>query len=193
MEDVLDVTGTVGSEDVFDTGSLPVPSATPDAHDVEIQGVDSITFDSGATAIQIHMKSLNLPLDMTKRIFVPKMFVEDIYVDKTTLPEEQGNNQRFSYRSGVQNDDHTADLEVLRAIAAGQGVSAGERGVTRPSTFAEYVDNHNKLLSGVRLIVVRRPGKDDFKNRLEVARFYAPEVKDNPGKKFTNVRLQWEQ
>lgn len=196
MEEVMEELGTVGvgTDDIFETGSLPKPAAKPDAHEAVINGVTTVTFDSGATCVQLELSSQNVPLDFNKRYFVPKDFVADIYCDKASLPSEDKNNQLGSYVRTIQNDKGDADFQKLRAIAANQGITSADRGLTKPATFADYVENMNKLLSGLRVIVVRRPGKDDYADRLEVAAVYGPEVKDEPGKKFRGVdRLMWEQ
>lgn len=183
----------VATDDVFDTGSLPVPPADPDAHIGTIEGVTKETFDSGAVAIQIALRATDTPgLDTQLRIFPPKMFVADIYVDKASLPEDEGNNQRFQYRTSIANDDKTATIQELLAIAKEAGRSSSSLGLQRAEDFDHYVSNLTAMLTGLEVVFVRRPGKDDFKTRLEVRRIYGRSVLENPGKKFRGVRTAWE-
>jgi len=183
---------TEGEVDFFDTGSVPVPPAEPDAHRGTIEGVTIETFESGSTAIRVGLRSIDIPtLDTYQRLFPPKMFVADIYVDKSTLPAEEGNNQLFSYRTNIKNDDGTGAVQQLVELAKKAGRSPEGQGLVRAKNFEQYVDNLNKLLIGLEVVFVRRPGKEQYKNRLEVKKVYGSDVIDTPGKKFKGVRCLW--
>lgn len=182
----------VAQDDIFDVGAVEVPPADADAHRGTVEGVEKVVFDSGATAIQINLKSLDVPnLDTTMRIFPPKAFVEDIYVDKASLPSEEGNNQLFQFRSSIANKDNTATLQELQTIAKEAGRDGRSLGLSKPENFDGYVANLNSLLTGIEVVFVRRPGKGDYKTRLEVKRFYPTSVIEDPGKKFKRVRCRW--
>jgi len=198
-------------DDIMDTGSVPVPPASPDAHEAVITGVTKRVFDSGATAIEFGLTSTNVPgLDTYVRKFLPKAFVEDILCPKTDLSE----GELFQYRETVSNDDHSAFLQTLvfnkegeklndrgkrearweDSIARKAGRTSAGLGLTKPTNIDEYIDNLSKLTVGLPVIMVRRPGKGEYKSRLEVTRLYSPEVKETPGKKFNGIdRLAWEQ
>lgn|SRR6185369_2864204 len=192
-DDTEVVDQVVEVDDVFDTGSIPVPPADPDAHLGTIEGVTQVTFDSGSVAIDIGLKASDTPgLDTQKRLFIPKAFVEDIFCDKASLPEIKGNNQKFLYRTAIANDDGTADIQELLKIAKENGRTSSSLGLKKAENFDDYVTNLAAMLTGIEVVFVRRPGKDDFKTRLEVKKVYARSVLDNPGKKFRDVRLAWE-
>lgn len=189
---------TTNPDDVFATSELPVPPAVPDAHQGVINGVTLETFESGSSAIKISLSSKNVPtLDTEMMVFLPKGFVEDIYVDAATLPEEEGNKQQTSYRIGVANSDKTAVLQQLRDIAYKAGRTPANLGLKRATTIEEFVDNHNQLLAGVECVFARRPdtgeGADPrFKNVLRVRTILAPEAAYNPKQLKKYVKM-WEQ
>lgn len=209
-EEVVDQVVTDES-DIYDTGSVPVPPAEADAHQATIEGVTKVTFDSGSTAIEIALRSADVPnLEMQLRVFPPKAFVEDIFCPKTDLDE----GALFQYRTSIQNDDHSALLQTLAFNKAGEsrnekdkveakwddsvarknGRTAAGLGLVKPTNFDEYVGNLSKLLTGLEVVIVRRPGKGEYKSRLEVKTIYARDVIENPGKKFKNIsRLMWVQ
>lgn len=186
------------SDDVFATSELPVPPAIPDAHQCVINGVTLETFESGATAIKIALASLNVPtLDTEMLIFLPKGFVEDIYVDAHTLPEEEGNKQQTSYRIGIANGDKNATLQQLRDIAYKAGRTPAAVGAVRARNLEEFVDNHNKLLTGVQAVFFRRADDGEnadprFKNRLRVKGILPPDSAYNPKQLKRYVKM-WEQ
>lgn len=193
MFDETVVDQAVEQDDVFFTGSIPVPPAESDAHLGTIESVSKNVFDSGATCIEIALKASDVPgLDTQKRLFMPKNFVADINCDKASLPESEGNNQKFQYRTSIANDDGTAEIQELLKIAKDNGRTPAALGLTKATDFDTYVANLSAMLTGLEVVFVRRAGKGEFKNRLEVRRIYGRSVLDNPGKKFKGVRLGWE-
>lgn len=184
-------------DDILSTPELAAPKAEPDAHVGVINGVTIERFDNEkqSVALKFSLTSRNVPtLDQEYSLFLPKQFAENINVDPTTLPAEEGNNQKQQYAIGIANDTKDATLQVLRRIAYEQGRSL--QGMQRPTNLEEFVDVLNALLSGVEVVFVRRPDKkaDDprFRNRLRVQGFYAPSVVNNP-KMLKNYRKMWEE
>lgn len=192
MFDETEVVDQVEVDDVFDTGSVAIPIPPAEAHLGTIEGVTSVTFDSGATAIEIALKASDTPgLDSNLRVFVPKLFVADIFVDKASLPEEEGNNQLFAYRTGIANDKQEATIQKLLVIAKENGRTSSGLGLTKPTTFDEYVLNLGAMLVGLEIIFVRRPGKGDYAHRLETKQIYPRSAADNP-KMLKKVIKAWE-
>jgi len=189
----------VTDDDVFATSELEVPPAIPDAHRGTIEGVELKRYENEkqTVSIVVNLRSQDVPtLDSSLEIFLPKGFVENIHVDASSLPEEEGNKQQSSFRIGVANSDGTATLQELRALAKEQGRTAGQVGITKKAeTIEEFVDNHSKLLTGLEVIFLRRPdGGDDprFKNRLRVKSVVSISQLNNP-KAFKKYQKAWEQ
>lgn len=184
-------------EDVLSTPELAVPPAQPDAHQGRILGVELVEFDSGSSGIKINLQSLDVPsLETNMMVFLPAMFVEDITVDPETLPDEKGNNQKFSYQRGISNKKKDATLQVLRRIAhddydrtpASVGIT------TKPTTVEEFVATLNTLLTDVELVFARRPEKNDdpaYDGQLRVKNFFSKTVVGNP-KYLKRYRKAWE-
>lgn len=193
VEEVLE---TTGATDVLDTPELKVPPQSPQAHQGEITGVTIFEADSGSVAIEIGLTSLNTGSEDTFRLFVPTDFVDNIGVNPSELPSEDGNNQLQQYRIGISNTDKDATLQILRRIALAQGRGAVLEGVARPTNFEGYVNLLNELLSGTQLIYVKAPDKknDDprFRKFLRVTgRFHDPADAENP-KMFKRAQKMWE-
>lgn len=181
-------------QDVLDTPELTAPPAEPDAHRGTITNVSFETFESGSSAIKLELASQDAPFDTNYFVFLPKLFVENIAVDPTTLPEEDKNNQKQQYAINIANSTKDAELQRLRAIAAEQGRTTA--GATRPTNITEYVELMAMLLNGVEIVFTRRPdakAEDPrFKNRLRVTRIY-PVSAINNAKTFKKYRKAWEQ
>jgi len=193
-EKTLTGTGEVDTPDVLATAPLVVPADTPDKHQGQITGIEMEVFDSGVTAIKVDVVSLNVEgvVDFA-RIFLPRNFVEDISVDPTTLPSEQGNNQRMSYTIDISNDDGTGTLETLRAIALSEGRTLTDN--TPPTTIEEYVALHAELLVGTQVVFTRAPDRTQdapFNKRNRVNGFHNPaDVVGNP-KRLKRYAPMWE-
>ena len=181
--------------DVLATPELAVPPTPPQAHRGQIVGVTLETFDSGSTAMVFGLLSLDTGREDSYRLFVPRMFVEDIAVDPASLPEEKGNNQRGQYRIGISNGDQTATLQQLRAIARAAGRTLPAE-TAKPTNITEFVELHNQLLSGVEMVYTLAPEADaepQFKHVLKVNGFRNPaEVIGNP-KMLKRYAKMWEQ
>ncbi len=195
--EVVETANTGGLvDDVLSTQELHTPPAEPDAHQGEIVGLSLETFDSGATAIKVILKSNDDPnlAEENLMIFLPKAFVEDILVNPNTLPEEEGNKQQTQYRIAIANDTKDANVQQLRAIAYEQGRTL--EGATKPTNIQEFTELLANLLSGIQVVFVRRPDKnaDDprFKNRLRVKSIYPPTIVNKPPKSWKKMRLMWE-
>jgi hypothetical protein len=171
-------------ESVLDAGEVEVPPRQSQAHEGEITGVSIFEADSGAVAIQIDLTSLNTGAEDRFLAFVPELFVDNFLetiANPNTLPEEEGNNQRFSYRQNISNRDKSATMQVLTQIALNQGRGAVLEGVGKPQSFEEYVDIANKLLSGTQVIYRKRETKRDGRKFFGVTNYFSgPEEKNNP-------------
>ena len=205
-DDVVTMDAAAGSDDPFATSELPVPPAQPDAHRGRITGVTLETFESGSSAVKVSLQSTDVPtLETNMMVFLPRAFVEDIAVDATHLPEEEGNKQQTSFRIGVANSDGTATLQELRKLCKDEqgnwlpGRTPTELGLTKATDIASFVENHNKMLSGLDVIFYRKPDAGEgvdprFKNQLRVRGIVAVSNADNPKflKKGNYLKL-WEQ
>ena len=205
-DDVTSAVNASDDSDVFST-DLPVnPPTTPDAHRGEITGVSKEVFESGATAVKVALRSTDVPtLETEKLIFLPRGFVNDVNVTAADLPEEEGNKQQSSFRIAIANSDGTATLQQLRMLCKDEagnwlpGRSPAELGLTKHTDIDSFVENHNKMLSGLAVVFTRRPdnGADTdprFKNRLRVSGIFNANSVDNP--KFLKkggYRKEWEQ
>lgn len=194
------MTAPVAGEDVFETSSLPNPPAIPDAHRATIESVTVKRFENekGTVSIEIGLKSLDVPaLETSVSIFLPKGFVEDIYVDASQLPEVEGNKQQSSFRIGVANSDNTATLQTLRKLAYEQGRTPAALGLTKPSDLDGFVSNHSALLVGLEVIMKRRADTGDdvdprFKNKLKVRDIVSINEQNNP-KAFKKYVRAWDE
>lgn len=151
------------------TPALPAPAREADAHRVKVIAVGPKTFDSGATAIALNLESIDTGASINWNLWPPKMYVEDISVDATTLPEgepfvdaegktKKKGDQRTQYARTVHNSSNSADLDQLLKYAAAQGNAANG---TRPESFVDVCNMLNDLLSGVEFIITRRPQRDN--------------------------------
>lgn len=184
-------------DDILATPELVTPPATPDAHRAVIQSVSLERFDNEkqSVAIKIVLQSLdNASVEETYSIFLPKMFAENIAVDPNTLPEEEGNNQRFQYRIGISNTTKDATLQNLRALAYKAGRTT--QGMAAPTNIEEYVEVHNALLSNLEVVFTRQPdtkAEDPrFRNRLRVNRIVGTDVVGN-AKQLKKYVKRWEE
>lgn len=184
-------------DDVLATPELKSAPATPDAHHAVIQSVSLERFDNEkqSVAIKIALQSLNnAAVEEDYAIFLPKMFAENIKVDPTTLPEEEGNNQRQQYAIGIANSNQDATLQVLRTLAYKAGRST--QGMAAPTNIEEYVEILNALLSNLEVVFVRRAdakAEDPrFRNRLRVKGIYGTDVMSNP-KSLKKYTKRWEE
>jgi len=178
-----------GDIDYFATSSLAVPPAIPDAHQGVITSVTVKRYDNEkeTVAVIVGLQSTNVPsLEVTYDVFMPKGFVDDINVDASTLPDEEGNKQQTQFRIAVANNDGTATLQELRTLAKDAGRTSAGVGITaRAQTFDELIENHNKLLTGLEVVFLRRPdGGDDprYKNRLKVRNILNAQTAFDPKK-----------
>ena len=204
MTDEPEVTGTEpvaegnALEALFpDTPTIDKPVPKPDAHRGRINGVALATFDSGATAIQIALTSIDEGFDDQHSIFLPAGFVADIKVDPNTLPVGEADaegvvrgNQRGQYARTVRNSKGDAELQVLFNIAAKQGRTA----TTVPTNIAELTETMNQVLSGVEVVFTRaadkNPANPQYADRLRVRRIADPETASNP-KYYRKLRKAW--
>jgi hypothetical protein len=179
--------------DILATPELETPPAEPDAHRGVIDAITFEKFDSGSSAMKLHLTSLDAAFSTDYLVFLPKAFVEDINVDPSTLPAEEGNNQRSQYTINIANSTKDAELQNLRAIAFEAGRST--EGMTKPTNIEEYVQLHNDLLAGVNVIFTRRPDlkaeDPKFRNRLRVKRILSEQVQFK-AKSLKGYRKMWE-
>src|SRR5512146_1072943 len=198
-EEAREVTG--GFEDWFETPSLDTPVGDADAHQAVITGVRLDRYDSGASAIVLSMNSLDDPAvaEQVYKIFVPRAFADDIYVDPAQLasvPEEgKKQSEQQSYGRNIRNKQGTAELQKLQKIAFDQGRNVQSLGLSRPSTLDELVANLGAILANVQIVFARRPNMDEenpqYYGRLEVRNIYGPDVISNP-KALRKYHRAWE-
>lgn len=188
------VNQSAASDEFFPTDSAPVTPATPDAHRGTIEGVSYTVFDSGWSCLDIAVKSDDVPgVSGSMRQFIPAAFVENIEIKVADLSNDRSDmSNKGQFEEAIKNEDGTALVQTLRGIAAEAGRDPVQLGLVPATDIDSYVENLSKLLTGVEIVFVRRPGKDAFKKRLEVKRIYPRSVVDNPGKKFKGLTLQWE-
>lgn len=185
-------------DDILSTTELEAPRAVPEAHRGEINGVTVERFDNekGTVALNVHLKSLDVPaLDSENyRIFLPKGFADNIFVDPNTLPSEEGNDQRKQYSIGISNTDKTATIQELRRIAYEQNRST--QGLEPPTDIDSFAGVLSQLFTGVEVIFTRRPdtkAEDPrFRNKLRVTSILNPNVRHNPKALKKYVKM-WEQ
>ena len=177
------------------TVDKPVP--VPDAHRGRITGVTSRTFDSGATALQIGLESVDEGFAETYSLFLPNGFVENINVDPTTLPTGELNeatgkikgNQLVQYARTVRNSKGDAEIQSYLALAKEQGKAL----TSAPTDFDALVEQLNDVLGGIDVVFTRRAegGDGPFADRLRVNRIVNINTAGNV-KFHKKVRRAWE-
>lgn len=197
-----------GAADFFDTPELEVPAKPPEAHRATITAVSLKRVESRDDwpVIEIALVSRDVPtLDDKLGVFVPKGYAESISngakFDPKQLREEKGNywtEERTMFARNVANSEKTAVLQKLvfnpDSVARKAGRDPVQLGLARPHTLDEYVENINKMLSGVECIMLlRERGGDDsaFKHQLRVRELLSPEEFDVNPKRFKKYRLAW--
>lgn len=204
--EVLDQQTGAEAVDVFETPEIAVPKTPPDAHRAVVTSVSGkhLSNDKQTAVISVNMTSRDVPtLETSLDIFVPKGFEENIALgskfDPTTLPDEEGNKQQTSFRMGIANSDKTATLQRLvfntDSIARKAGRDPIELGLTRATNFDGYVENLNKMLSGVEVIFLRRErGGDDpaFSHQLQVRDVLPADTYEMNPKRFAKYVCAWE-
>jgi hypothetical protein len=202
MEDeVLNKEVSVVIDDAADFLGSSVPTIEkelpkPDAHQATITGATYRTFDSGATALQIGLNSIDEGWNDQYSIFLPKGFVENVLVDPTTLPTNEVDpntgkikNQQRQYASIVANSAKSAQLQTFFRMAQKQG----QVSTIRPTDFEAFVDKVNEALTGIQVIFTRQAqgGDGPFSERMRVNKLSDIEHRDNP-KFFKGYRKAWE-
>jgi hypothetical protein len=179
--------------DVLATPELETPTPDPDAHRGVIDAITLERFDSGSSAMKLHLTSLDAAFSTDYLIFLPKAFVEDIKVDPRTLPAVEGNNQQSQYTINIANSTKDAELQNLRAIATEEGRST--EGFAAPTNIEEYVQLHNDLLAGVNVIFTRKADvkaeDPKYRNRMRVKRIL-PQSVQYKAKSLKSYRKMWE-
>jgi hypothetical protein len=186
------------ADEVFPTDPLPLPPAIPDAHRAAITGVEVRRYENekGTVSLVVHLISLDIPTLATEfEIFLPKLFVEDIKVDPTTLPDEDGNKQRTVYRMHVASEDGRATLQRLRKLAADAHRTIEGVGITQPSTDIEtFAENHSKLLTGLECVFYRATDSNgdnsEFANRLRVKGILPYDAVNKPPKVLAKMKCR---
>lgn len=193
--------------DALDTPELKPPAATKDKHRglvtyfkyEVLQGKDS---GKQTPVFRIGLKSLDRNFDTKYTIFVPKMFAENIHIDPSTLPEEEGNNQRKRYAIDISNSKKTANLQRIRQFAQEQGrtltadvvESLLGDGRTAPDTIQEYALLVNEQIKGMEVVFFRKPQKSDdprYDGNLEVAGIANISAANDPNK-LKDYRAAWD-
>ena len=181
--------------DGIETPELRIPAPPAQAHRGQVTGMELETFDSGATSMTFKLLSLENGREDQMRVFLPRDWVEDITIDPTTLPKEDGNNQFMSYVRNVYNSDGTATFQVLRQIAGLSGRQVPE-GTERPTTLDEFFAQMETIVPGITVVytlATNKRAEPQFANRLEVKSIFNPDdVIGNP-KKLKRYLKMWKQ
>ena len=184
--------------EVLETPELKLPPEVADAHRVKITGVNAKTTDSGATAIVVDMESLETGSSLTRQIWLPEEFVDDIHVNPDSIsddvPEGKKQSPRQRYGATVQNSRGTAELQKLIAVAQREG-RASKRSV---SDFDDFVEFLSDMLTGIEAVATRRPQKSEnaqYDGRLEVNRILSGSIIFDPkaSKTLRGYKKRWEQ
>jgi len=202
-----------------DTPTIKKEPPKGQVHETTVTGVDSRTFDSGATALVISLKSENTGRMFDHMLFLPTFFVENVKVNPETLSQEkpvktrenaegeeeqyEGQSDQQQYAVRIRNEAGTGDLETLFAVAVQQGRADGVD--LNFTNFDELVTVLGKVLPGTEFLMTlgadKNPKDPAFADNLRVRRLINPIetspklagtfTKDNP-KRFTNLRKMWE-
>lgn len=161
----------------FSTDEVEAPRRQPDLQRYEVTGVLSKTFDSGATCLQVGLRSQDEGFDTRLDIWLPGEFVADVRVSPKTLSTgtptvdpatgrtfNKGNTQG-KYAKSIHNSDNTALLDIL-SIEAAKG---GHDLTHTPSTFPELVAYLNENLSATPILATRQENDNGF---MEVRNIY---------------------
>lgn len=184
-----------------DTPNVEKEKPKPDAHRGVVTSVELKTFDSGATAFLVNVRSQDEGFDDNYAIFLPREYVEDIKVNPQTLSTETpvnadtgktGLSARQKYARAVRNTDGTGELQVLAALARKQERTPSGPAPTNISELAEW---YNVLLSGMEIGFSRNVDKNAenpaFADRLRTKRVWDIAQASDP-KFHKKIRRAWE-
>lgn len=154
------------------------------AHLGTIALVAAKSFDSGATAIVITVRSDHNGAEFDNNLWLPPAFAANPRVDPSTLSdtseelsEKTGRpkmSDRQKYASSINNDDGDAQLQIAAAIAASQGKESPAD--AQFETLDEFCALLHELLSGTSVCFTTRPEKEgDFKGTQRFGKMYDPE------------------
>lgn len=211
-EYTYEAAGVDTGEDFFSTPELVVPPSPPEAHRAVITSVTATTLNNEkqSTKISINLTSRDVPtVERSLDIWIPKAYKEVIgspTFDPTTLAAEPGNNQQASYRMGFANSDKKATLQQLvfnpDSVARQAGRDPREVGVktVKPGDLATYVENLNKMLQNVDVVVVmaERGGEPPYNHTMEIKSILSIDTIETNPKRLLKYRGQdivrmWEQ
>lgn len=186
--------GDLFAELLPDTPVLVVPPPVSEVHRATITGVNREDASTGSVGIKIMLTSTDTGLETDFTIWPPKVFVDDIAVDPTTLSDEPvpGKKQSPKERYGqvVRNSTKTAEIQKLLALAS----EADRHASQVPTEFDTFVALLDELLSGLPCVFTRTVEKNSdpaFSNRLKVKTIESISTVDNP-KKFKKYDKKWE-
>ena len=202
-----------GESDFFSAPPLEVPPAVPEAHRALITGVEGKVINDSWVKVQINLVSQNVPtVEKSLEVLMPKAYADSIGSSSKFNPSTLPSNAQTSYRIGTANRDHTATLQTLVFNQAGSVVnSAGKQvivkdsvaraagrsfaGISRPTSFEDYVTAINTMLQGLEVIMLlrERGGNDPaFSHQLNVKEIVSADAYDVNPKKFRGYQLAWE-
>jgi hypothetical protein len=192
-----------GAEDFFtSTPEFVVPPAIPEAHRAVIDSVTTTTLNNEkqSTKISINVTSRDVPtVSRSLDLWVPKAYLEVIGAktfDPSVLPE----NLATSYKIGFSNSDKSATLQELvfnpNSVARTSGRDPQTLGVkpVKPGDLETYVENLNKLLQGLEVIVLmkERGGEPPYNHTMEIKRILHADAYETSPKRFKGFRPMWE-
>jgi hypothetical protein len=205
------------SSDFFSLPTLEVPKTPADAHRAKIDAVTArYGKEKGTPGVQITLTSLDVPtITQNMTIWLSKEFADALETGAKFDPSVLTPGQQTSYRINVANSDYNAILQELVFNAAGSvvlgngkqrivkdsvAVAAGRTpaslGLRPARNFDEYVENINKMLQGLEVIMKRgERGGDDpaFSHNLEPKKILSADAYETNPRAFRGLVLAWNQ
>lgn len=202
-----DTGAAAGDEGFGGEGKLDPQQA--DAHEGEILSVTLTEAGTGTKGLEIQTKSLNTGIDnrgFLLTIWGPQdLFNPDAECwaegrfDNTKLPATpppgKKQSQAQAYARNFFNSKKTGTVQLAIEAAREEGRSVATLGLSTPTTPEEYVANLGAVLTGTRVIVVRKPEKNDdpkFDGQLKVSALYPASYATSQPGIFAKLRRMWE-
>jgi hypothetical protein len=181
-----------------ETPELFIPPPDPQAHRGVIQGVEIFEAQTGSVGIKVNLKSVDVAdVEESLTYWPPALYVENIYATpddySTDVPEGKRQSPRQRYGAVIANSKKTADLQVLKALAADAGKTSADLNGHQVTDFSSLVEALNILLSGVPVVFTMQVEKNSdpaFADRLKINRIAGIKTADNP-KLYKKFKKMW--
>lgn len=182
-----------------ETPELFVPPPEAEAHRGVIEGVEVFEANTGSVGIRVNLKSVDADLEDSLTYWPPVQYVSDIHAspDEYSTEVAAGKKQspRQRYGAVVANSKKTADLQVLKALAAEAGKTSADlvaAGI-QVTDFESLVSALDVLLTGVAVVFIRDVEKNNdpaFADRLKIKKIASIRTAENP-KLYKRIKKMW--